>query len=219
VGVPPEPVKGRRGYDASRRRQQAADSRRAVLAAARELLLREGYARTTVPAVAAAAGVSAEFVYKNIGPKPALLAAVLDVAIGGDDAPVPMAQRAAIAELRELPDAGEVLAGYVRTMVSVQVRVAPLLLLAAQSADPDAAAVSAKADTERLAGMTALAQHLHRLGGLRPDVDADRTRDLLWTYTSAQLYDLLVVRRGWSLPEYERHVQGALTAALLLPAA
>ena len=209
-----DPVK-RRDYDASGRRQQAADSRRAVLAAARQLLLTDGYAATTVPAVAAAAGVSAEFVYKNVGRKAALLAAVLDTAIGGDDAPVAMAERASITALRELGTPGEVLEGYLEVMVQVQVRVAPLLLLAAQSADPDAAALMVKADTERLAGMTGLARHLHGLDGLRPGLDVQRTRDVLWTYTAPQLYDLLVVHRGWSLEDYRRHVRDALSAALL----
>lgn len=188
-----------------------------MLAAARQLLLTDGYARTTVPSVAAAAGVSAEFVYKNIGRKPALLAAVLDVAVGGDDAPLALAERASITRLRELTNARDVVGGYVRVMAQVQVRVAPLLLLAAQSDEPEAAGLLIKADAERLAGMTGLAQHLHRLGGLRPGATAEATRDVLWTYTSVQLYDLLVGRRGWSLQQYERFVREALVAALLAP--
>jgi AcrR family transcriptional regulator len=213
--VSSESVKGRRSYDASRRREQAAANRRDVLAAARELLLAQGYARTTVPAVAAAAGVSPEFVYKNVGPKSALLAAVLDVAVGGDDAPVALAERPALARLREAASAAEVIEGYLHVMVEVQVRVAPLLLVAAQSADPDAAGLLAKSDGERLAGMTGLAGHLHRLGGLRPGLDVERTRDVLWAYNSAELYDLLVLRRGWSLDAYEHFVRQALAAALL----
>ncbi|HEX8498411.1 MAG TPA: TetR/AcrR family transcriptional regulator [Actinomycetales bacterium] len=209
------PVKGRRVYDASRRRKQAAESRAAVLDAARLMLLADGYARTSIPAVAAAAGVSPEFVYKNVGRKPALLAAVLDVAVGGDDAPVAMAQRAAITQLRELSAPRDVLEGYLDVMVQVQVRVAPLLMLAAQSADPDAAGLTAKADAERLAGMTGLAHHLHRLGGLLPGLAVDRTRDLLWTCTAPQLYDLLVTRRGWSLEDYRRHVRDVLVHVLL----
>jgi AcrR family transcriptional regulator len=215
VLVSTEPVKGRRRYDASRRREQAEASRRDVLAAAREMLLAQGYARTTVPAVAAAAGVSAEFIYKNLGPRSGLLASVLDVAVGGDDAPVALAERPALARLREAATAAEVIEGYVHVMVGVQVRVAPLLLVAAQSADPEAAGLLAKSDGERLAGMAGLAGHLHRLGGLRPELDVEQTRDVLWVYNSAELYDLLVVRRGWSLADYEVFVREALDAALL----
>lgn len=213
----PEPVKGRRKYDASSRQTMAAQSRIVVLAAARALLLSEGYSATTVPAVAAAAGVSAEFVYKNVGGKAALLAGVLDVAIGGDDAPVAMSERAAITRLRELALPGEVLVGYLKIMVQVQVRVAPLLMLATQSADPDAVGLVAKADTERLAGMSGLARHLQALPGLRADLTVERIRDLLWTYTSPQLYELLVVRRGWSLEDYERHLRMVLISGLVTP--
>ena len=101
------------------------------------------------------------------------MADVLDVAVGGDDEPVALAQRDSITRLRELTSASEVLAGYVQVLVAVQERIAPLLVLAAQSQDPAAAALLIKADTERLAGMTALAQELHRLGGLRVGLDAD----------------------------------------------
>lgn len=213
--MPSQPVKASRPYDSSRRQQRAAQSRGAVLTAARQQLFSRGFARTTVQSVAAEAGVSVEFVYKNVGPKGALVAAVLDVAVGGDDKPVALAQRDAVSRLRELTLASEVLAGYVQVLVSVQERIAPLLVLAAQSPDPAATALLTKADTERLAGMTALAEHLHRLGGLRPGLDTGRTRDLLWTWTSPQLYDLLVTRRGWPLPDYGDHVREILVAALL----
>ena len=209
------PVKARRTYDSRRRQQQAAESRSAVLTAARQQLLSKGFVMTTVQSVAAEAGVSAEFVYKNVGPKGALVAAVLDVAVGGDDEPVALAQRDSVTRLRELTSANEVLEGYVQVLVLVQERIAPLLVLAAQSPDPAAAALVIKADTERLSGMTALAQHLHRLGGLRVGLDAGRTRDVLWTTTSPQVYDLLVTRRGWSLADYANHVLIMLVAVLL----
>jgi AcrR family transcriptional regulator len=203
------PVKRR--YDASARRDRAAEHRRTVLTAARTLLLEGGYPATTVPAVAAAAGVSAEFVYKNVGGRAALLSAVLDAALGGD---VPMAARPEIAALRAATDAAAVLAGYVRFSVGVQEQVAPLLVAAraAAATDAGAAEVLAKADRERLAGMTGLAGHLLSLG---VPGELDRVRDVLWTCTSAELFDLLVTRRGWSSAAYGDFVLGTLSAALL----
>lgn len=208
------PVKARR-YDASGRKEQAAHSRRRVLELARTMLLRDGYAATSVPKIAAAASVSAEFIYKNIGPKPALLAAVLDVAIGGDNAPVRLAERESIVALRALAEPADVIRGYVEVMVQVQIRVAPLLLLAARSADPDAAALVDKDDRERLLGMTGLAGHLHGLGGLRPGLTAESTRDLLWAHTAPALYELLVLQRGWSIEAYQAHVADILHAAVI----
>jgi hypothetical protein len=43
----------------------------------------------------------------------------------------------------------------------------------------------------------------------------DEARDLLWTYNSPELYELLVLRRGWTPQRYGRWLADALTAALL----
>ena len=37
----------------------------------------------------------------------------------------------------------------------------------------------------------------------------------MWTYSSPELYELLVIRRGWSPERYGRFVAQALIAALL----
>ena len=98
------PVKPRRRYDSRGRQEQAGRSRWAMLEAARRLFLDHGHAATTMPAVAAAAGVSVQSVYKAFGNKPALLKAVFDVAIAGDDEPVPVLQREALGRVRDEPD-------------------------------------------------------------------------------------------------------------------
>jgi hypothetical protein len=38
---------------------------------------------------------------------------------------------------------------------------------------------------------------------------------VLWTYSSAELYELLVLRRGMPLDQYGRFVTNAMTDALL----
>ena len=143
--------------------------------------------------MAAEAGVSAEFGYKNVGPKGALVAAVLDVAVGGDDEPVALAEGNSVTRLRELTSASEVLVGYVQVLLPVQECIVKIELVEIKDVEipesmqramaREAEAVREKrarlikADAERLAGMTALAQHLHHLGGLRVGLDAGRTRD------------------------------------------
>jgi AcrR family transcriptional regulator len=56
--MPEPPVKPRRAYDSSRRLEQAEQTRRRILDAALLLFGREGYAATSVAAVAREAGVS-----------------------------------------------------------------------------------------------------------------------------------------------------------------
>jgi AcrR family transcriptional regulator len=156
--------------------------------------------------VAAEAEVSAEFVYKNVGRKGALLAAVLDVAIGGDDERVAFGRTCRCRPVARAHVRREVLAGYVQLMVPVQERVAPLLVLATQSSDPTAAALLSKAGSQRLAGMAGLAQHLHRLGGMRPGLDAGRTRDVLWTCTVRSCTTSSSPTGGWAPADYGEHV-------------
>ncbi|MEI2775047.1 MAG: TetR family transcriptional regulator [Tetrasphaera sp.] len=86
------------------RDEQAAATRRRILASAAELFTREGYAATSVAAVARAAGVSAQTICNAFGSKPALLKAAYDVTLAGDDADVPLAQRPEARAVHELID-------------------------------------------------------------------------------------------------------------------
>jgi AcrR family transcriptional regulator len=210
-------VKARRRYDSSRRKEQAKETRRAVLQAARRLFLDRGYAGTTVGAVAEAAGVSVETIYKAFGNKAGLVKGVFDVAIVGDHDPIPMLQRESVARMRAEPDPRRKLLGYGEHLAEAGPRAGALQLLirAAAASHPDAASVWEQMTTERLVGMTEFARHLHEGGHLRPDVSVDEARDVLWTYNSVELYDLLVVQRRWDPERYGRWIAEALIAMLL----
>jgi AcrR family transcriptional regulator len=211
------PVKPRRPYDASRRQEQARANRAAVLAAARRQFLEQGYAATTVAAVADEAGVSVETVYKAFANKPGLLKSLVDVAIVGDDEPVAMMDREFVQRNIAEPDPRRKLVGYTEHFAVTASRVAPLMLLVRQAAasDPGAEAVWDQLQRERLTGMTAFGAHLHAGKHLRRGVTADEARDVLWTYTSPELWDLLVRQRGWSPTRFSKWQAAALIAALL----
>jgi AcrR family transcriptional regulator len=211
------PVKPRRRYDASGRRQQARRSRWSMLQAARRLFLEQGYAGTTMAAIAAEAGVSVQSVYKAFGNKAFLLKTVFDVAIAGDDEPVPMPQRAALGRVRDEPDPRRKLALYGEFVAEVSPRHVPIQLLAraAAASDPEAAGVWDQLRAERLAGMAQFARALHAEGHLRPGVSEEEARDLLWACNSPETYDLLVLQRGWTPRRYGRWLADTLAAALL----
>ncbi|GAA1546937.1 hypothetical protein GCM10009741_58140 [Kribbella lupini] len=59
-----------------------------------------------------------------------------------------------------------------------------------------------------------VATHLHATGQLRADLEADAVRDLLWTYISVEIYELLVLNRGWPLDRYTTWLTRALVSAL-----
>lgn len=210
-------VKPRRHYDSSRRREQARANRRAVLEAARRLFLDRGYAGTTVAAIAAEAGVSVETVYKAFGNKSGLIKSVVDVGIVGDDEPVPMLQRDRVRRMEAEPDPRRKLSMYGEHLSESSPRHVPIQLVvrAAAAGDPGAAGVWDQMQAERLTGMTFFAGHLQQGGHLRPGVSVEEARDVLWTYNSAELYELLVIGRGWTPERYGRWVADALAAALL----
>jgi len=211
------PVKTPRRYDSSNRAEQARRNRRSVLEAARRLFLDRGYAPTTVAAIAAEAGVSVETVYKAFGNKPGLVKAVFDVSVVGDDEPVPMLERDVVRRIQAEPDPRRKLVMYGEHLSESAPRSVPVQLLvrAAAASDPGAATVWDQMLAERLTGMTAFARELHEGDHLRADVSVDDARDILWTYNAAELYELLVLLRGWSPQRYGVWVADALIAALL----
>ena len=83
----------RRSYVTPKRDQRAAATRTAILAAAEELFLRDGYTRTSMRAVATRAGVSEKTVYLTFSTKANLLRHVIQLAVRGDEAPAPISER------------------------------------------------------------------------------------------------------------------------------
>jgi AcrR family transcriptional regulator len=213
----PDHVKVPRRYDSTRRRDQARQTRRAILEAARRLFLERGYAGTTIGAVADEAGVSVETVYKAVGNKARLVKEVFDFAIAGDDEPIPMLQREMVARISAERDPRRKLQMYGEHLATAGPRAGALQLLirSAAASHPDAATVWDQMVTERLTGMTEFARHLHEGGYLRPGISLDEARDVLWTYNSVELYELLVVQRAWDPERYGRWIAEAMIAALL----
>jgi AcrR family transcriptional regulator len=210
--------KSTRSYDSSRRQQQALENRRAVLEAARERFLRDGYAATTLNDVAADAGVSVQTIYKTFANKAGLLKGLFDVTVAGDDEPVPMVERDVIQDVVNEPDPTRKIGLYIEHLARVMPRTAPIELLArdAAAADAGAAEVWATMRKEMLMAMTQFAANLAGTGRLR--VGPAEARDVLWTYHSAELYELLVLERRWSAARYGRFLSAALVAALVEPA-
>ena len=82
-----------RAYDAPKRQAAARETRRRIRSAATALFLAQGYAATSMRAVALAAGVAEKTVYLQYATKTALLKEVVETAIVGDDDEVPVAAR------------------------------------------------------------------------------------------------------------------------------
>ena len=199
------------------RQQQARATKAAVLAAAHDAFVAHGYAGATMPGIAAAAGTSVETIYKVFGNKAALVKAVFDVTIAGDDEPIPLRLRATIQAIEAEPDPQRKLMMYGRHVGEIGSRISPLLLAVRAAADSDsgAATIWAAMQAERLTGMTMFAEHLAGGRHLRRGVARSEARDVLWTHNSVELWDLLVRQREWTDARFGRWVGRQLVAALL----
>jgi AcrR family transcriptional regulator len=204
-------------YASEVRDEQARRTRRAIVAAAHDLFLAQGYAATTIDGIAEAAHVSRRTVFNSAGGKAALLKLALDWAIVGDDESIAMADRPAVKAIQAEPDPRKALKLWVQTVAEVAARIAPIgeVLIAAADVDPAAAELLAEAGRNRLFGANAFIRYLAFLDGLAAGMTEQHAADLCWALMDGHLYRLLVVQRGWSPTEFTRWLSDSLAATLL----
>lgn len=202
------------------RAEQVRATRAKVLGAARDLFLRRGYFGATIEAIAQRAAVSPQTVYNVVGGKAALLKSVYDVALAGDDEPVPMGERPIFRQIVAAGDGRTSLALYAKLSREIVNRVGPLVTVVfveGSGRDPDLRAFIDKIENERAAGTAGLAHHIATRFGLRPELTESEAADVLWSLTAPELADRFTRRRGWTLDRYEKWLATTMADALLGP--
>ncbi len=211
----PRDVKPKRGYDASRRRELARRNQAKIVECAERRFLHDGYATTTVAAIAGDADVSPDTIYKSFGGKPGLVRAIRNRALQGEGS-VPAEQRSDQLQALE-SDPRAIIRAWGALTAEIAPRVSPILLLIrdASATDGEVETLLKEMDTDRLRRMTLNARRLYNAGHLRPGIEPAQAADVLWTYSSPELYELLVLRRGWTPQQYGRFIATAMIRALL----
>ncbi|HVL60582.1 MAG TPA: helix-turn-helix domain-containing protein [Microbacterium sp.] len=212
--------KSRRTYDGTRRREQAARTRARIVEVAGRLFVERGYAGTTIPAIAAEAGVAVETVYRSATGKAGLLADAVRAAVAGgsERADVPVAERPAIRRIEAETDPVKLLQRYAATQSGIWSRVGPLLRVLDAAANSDASLVELRGRiaADRRHGLRdGLGRLLEERGVLRDGVDAERAGDIVYAVCGQANYVALVGDCGWSEAAYETWLAETLIAALL----
>ena len=207
----------RRRYDASRRQVAAGTTRRTILGAARELFLAQGYAGTSMPAIAAAAGVALDTVYTAVGTKPVLFRELVEEAISGQDHAVPAEERDYVRAIHAEPDPRRKIAIYAHAVRIIAPRLAPLFAVLKEAArgEPGLAALWEEIAERRAGNMRRFVAELDAAGGLRPGVSVEEGADLVWATNAPEFYLLLVEERGWHPDRFEHWLIELWTRALL----
>lgn len=211
----PPNVKPKRAYDASLRRELARQNHAKIIASAERRFLRDGYATTTVAAIAADADVSPDTIYKSFGGKPGLVRAIRARALQGERA-IPAEQRSDELQATN-SNPRKIIQAWGTLTAEIAPRVSPILLLIrdATATDPQVRALLEELDADRLRRMTENARRLRDAGHLRAGITLAQAADVLWTYSSPELYELLVLRRGWTPQRYGRFIADAMITTLL----
>ena len=188
-----------------------------MLDAAARLFEERGYEGTSIAAIAAGAGVSAETVYGRFGNKRALLGELCRRAVrGGDPAPVP--EQVGPKAVSAATDQHEQLRLFAADIVLRLERAAPLVAIVAGAARSHAelAELLTALHADRLKNLRVLVDALAANGPLR--LEEDEALETVWALTSPELHQLLIRVRGWTRQRYRDWLAASL-AQLLLPEA
>jgi AcrR family transcriptional regulator len=205
----------KRVYDSPRRREQAAATRAAILDAALRLFEKQGYAATSVAAIAEEAGVALKTVYAVFGTKRGVLLALRSRLVRGTDDPVPVAQqdwfRAVLAE----PEPRKRLAMFAEASAALKSRAGGIfeIIRHAAPADPEIGAMWDEFMRDFYENQRQVIERFGADGALK--VDVNRATDILWTINHPAVYHLLVAERGWKTLDYQQWLEETLDAQLL----
>jgi AcrR family transcriptional regulator len=190
----------RRTYSSPLREDQARQTRRRVLEAARRLFIERGYAGTTVAAVADDAGVSPETIYVTLGGKRGLLEGVMEIT-GPHDS---MADDEKWwLEVGLLPTAAKRLDRMVDYSCRILARTRPIHAIIRGAADKEAfaAALGHRLLAERLTNQTNRIRE-YLAGDLRPGLSVEEAGERYCVLASPELYHVVTVELGWTADQH-----------------
>jgi AcrR family transcriptional regulator len=207
----------KRRYHSPRRQAQAAATRQKLLETAERLFASQGYGATTLAAIAHDAGVSLPTVTAVFGTKLAILNALIDTTVRGNEMPISLSERNWWTAALNERDPVRLLQRYAANIRRIHERTTDIfeIVRGAATVDPELAALRRDLATGRLRDSHLVASVLATNGVLKPDVTVDRAADLLWALVSAELYRMLAVDRGWTPDDYEQWLTSTLIDALL----
>ncbi|MGQ0805271.1 MAG: TetR/AcrR family transcriptional regulator [Actinomycetota bacterium] len=205
-----EDVKRKRSYSSPRHAEMRARTRRDVLAAAQRLFAERGYGSTTIDAIAADAGVAVQTIYAAFGNKRAIVWALLETTLVGDDDPRSLIDRLTV-DLDSVTDTAERQARAARYGRQILERTADIhrMMRDAAAGDPEIAAALAEIEARRYED----ARSIVDLVAPEQATAAQRRRaaDVLFAVASYEVHDLLVVVCGWPATRWEQWLLQTIT--------
>lgn len=214
-----DPVKAR-AYDSSGRAERARQNREAILRAAHELFLAQGYASTSIAAIAREAGVSADLIYKVFSSKRRLLMEVLNFVVIQDPEARSLQEQAGPQAVKAETDQRRQVAMLAADITASSLRARPVddVFRSAAMTDADIAERHARVHRTRLKNLRAAVGWVAANGPLRAGVSEEDAAATLWLLTGPDSHRQLVDGLGWEVERWRAWVHSTIEAAILPPA-
>ena len=184
----------------ARRAQKALATRRRILGAAETLFVRDGYAATTIAAIAGEADVAVQTVYAVFGTKRAVLSELLAARVTGDDDVTPLQDRDDWRAMEAEADPGrqlELLAA-IATRIGERMGALYNVLAGAAGSDPEIADMHRLQQQRRHDDQRRVTRSLARKGALRPGLSEATATDIVWAVANPAMHHSLVAERRWA---------------------
>lgn len=207
----------KRNYDMAHRSRLAAETRRRIVEAAGRRFLRDGYAATSMNAIAAEAGVAVQTVYASLKTKRDVLEAVIQLNVRGNDDDLPLVASAPWRQMEAETHGRCKLAMFAHIHRDICDREAGLFVVleTAAAVDSDIKPLLRDKERYRYEDQTRVARSLRHHGQLRTGLTIRNASDSIWALASERVYLALVQDRDWSTANYETWLTDQLAAALL----
>ncbi len=197
---------GTRSYHSPVRDEAARITRRRILESSHELFLDRGFAACSIADIASAAGIARSSVLSVFGTKATLLKEAVDVAMVGDDGPLPVAQQPWFQPVWRAKTPGGCLDAYSRVCLLIGRRASGIIEVVRRAADegPEVAALWDVLQRNRRSGAGTIVTRVRELGGAKRGLSEEQAGDQLFMCNDSSLYLTLVTERGWTEPTFER---------------
>jgi len=199
------------------RRDRARVTRQRIAESALRLFSANGYAATTMDAIAHDAGVAVQTVYFTFHTKAEVLIEAAKIAGGGPGTTADVMSRAWVQEAFAAPDGGRRLAVIVEHGTEIYRRLAPMVraISAAASVDPGVDEAWNDIVRGRREGMRRMTQAMEDRGELRRGLGTARAADIMSAVNRHDVFLAFTVECGWSVEEYKAWAYATLARQLL----
>lgn len=170
------------------------------------MFLERGFAGATMRVIAGRAGVSVPTVELLFGTKGRLLKAAIDIAIAGDDEPVPVLDRTWAETAVKADTTQEFLGIAAGVLGPAQQRSAGLVLAVfeAASTDTELAELAGQMTAQRATTAGWIVDQLTRKAPLRTNLSRQEAIDTVWILMDPAVFDRLTRQRRWTPQHYQR---------------